>query len=96
MDKESIFAAMETIRQEHAEGKDVNRGIFRATTSDDGMMSFEINGKWRGVNFLMLVTEVVKRTYSILQGDVPDDELIGIISRSVELGFVRAKEAGGQ
>lgn len=96
MDKESIFAAMETIRQEHAEGKDANRGTFKATTSDDGMMSFEINGKWRGVNFLMLVTEVVKRTYSTLQGDVPDNELIGIINRSVELGFVRAKEAGGQ
>ena len=39
MDKESIFAAMETIRQERAEGEDVNRGTFKATTSDDGMMT---------------------------------------------------------
>lgn len=96
MDKESIFAAMETIRQEHAEGKDANRGTFKATTSDDGMMSFEINGKWRGVNLLMLVTEVVKRTYSTLQGEAPDDELIKLIKNSVGLGIIRAKEERGQ
>lgn len=96
MDKESMYALMEKTRQEHAEMGIKDQGTFKATTCDDGTMTFMIDGKWRGINLLMLVTEVAKRAYATLQGEAPDDELIKLIKNSAELGIIRAKKERGQ
>lgn len=72
------------------------QGTFKATTFNDGKMTFEIDGRWMGVNFLMLVTEAAERSYSTLRAEIPDHELALFINKSAELGIARAKEEGGQ